>query len=135
LEIEQITASETAEMNRRERAYRSDRQPLKIEGLTVILVDDGIATGSSIRAAISALRQMKPARLVVATPVASLSARDRLRLQADDVICVIAPEGFYGIGQFYEDFSQTGDEEVVDLLHRAEQTRKQQENDRARILR
>ena len=119
VEIEQITASVTKELERRERLYRGDRPPLKVEGSTVILVDDGIATGSSMRAAISALRQMKPARLVVAVPVAPVSTCNRLKREVDELLCVYMPETFFAIGQFYDDFLQVTDEEVTDLLHRA----------------
>jgi len=120
VEIEQITASVKKELERRERVYRGDRPPLKVEGSTVILVDDGIATGSSMRAAISALHQMKPARLVVAVPVAPHSTCNRLRREVDQLLCVYMPETFFAIGQFYDDFSQVTDEEVTDLLLRAE---------------
>ena len=121
-EVERITANVRKEVERREKVYRGSRQPLMVQGQTVILVDDGIATGSSMRAAIGALRQMKPARLVVAVPVAPLSACNRLRQEVDELICVQTPEDFYAIGQFYEDFSQVADEEVTRLLHRAAQS-------------
>lgn len=118
-EIARVTAQETKELERREKVYRGGRPPLKVEGLTAILVDDGIATGASMQAAIAALRQMKPARIVVAVPVAPPSTCDRLRPAVDDVVCVYAPELFYAIGQFYEDFSQVTDEEVIDIIQRA----------------
>ena len=120
-EVERITANVRKEVERREKVYRGGRQPLMVQGQTVILVDDGIATGSSMRAAIGALRQMKPVRLVVAVPVAPLSTCNRLRQEVDELICVQTPEDFYAIGQFYEDFSQVADEEVTRLLHRAAQ--------------
>jgi putative phosphoribosyl transferase len=120
-EVERITANVRKEVERREKVYRGGRQPLMVQGQTVILVDDGIATGSSMRAAIGALRQMKPVRLVVAVPVAPLSTWNRLRQEVDELICVQTPEDFYAIGQFYEDFSQVADEEVTRLLHRAAQ--------------
>jgi putative phosphoribosyl transferase len=120
-EIEQITAREKLELERRESTYRSGRPPLNIAGSTVILIDDGVATGSSVRAAINALRQMKPQRLVVATPVIAAATYHRLRTEVDDIVCVFMPEGFYGIGQFYDDFSQVTDEEVIDLLRRGAQ--------------
>jgi len=120
VEIERITASVKKELERRERVYRGDRPPLKVEGSTVILVDDGIATGSSMLAAVSALHQMKPARLVVAVPVAPVSTCNRLRREVDQLLCVYMPETFFAIGQFYDDFSQVTDEEVTDLLLRAE---------------
>jgi len=120
-EVERITANVRKEVERREKVYRGGRQPLMVQGQTVILVDDGIATGSSMRAAIGALRQMKPVRLVVAVPVAPLSTCNRLRREVDELICVQTPEDFYAIGQFYEGFSQVADEEVTRLLHRAAQ--------------
>jgi putative phosphoribosyl transferase len=120
-EIEQITVRVKKELERRENLYRGDRSPLRIDGLTVILVDDGIATGSSMRAAINALRQMKPARIVVAVPVAPQSTCKQLRSEVDQLVCVYMPEEFYAIGQFYKDFSQVADEEVTTLLHRAAQ--------------
>jgi len=118
-QIDQITAKVKKELDRREIAYRGGRPPLKVEGLTVLLVDDGIATGSSMRAAINALRQMKPARLVVAVPVAPLSTCNRLKREVDDLVCLYAPRDFYAIGQFYENFLQLADEEVTELLRRA----------------
>jgi putative phosphoribosyl transferase len=120
-QIGQITARVQKELERRANLYRGARPPLKVKGLTVLLVDDGIATGSSMRAAIDALRQMKPARLVVAVPVAPLSTCNRLRREVDEFICVHMPDEFYAIGQFYEDFSQMADEEVTELLRRAAQ--------------
>jgi len=118
-EIDQITSKVKKELERRQNLYRGARPELKVEGLTVLLVDDGIATGSSMRAAINALRQMKPARVVVAVPVAPLSTCNRIRGEVDDLVCLYAPIDFYAIGQFYEDFSQTADEEVTELLHQA----------------
>ena len=119
LDIELVTAEEKQELQRRERTYRGGRPALDLQGLIVILVDDGIATGSSIRAAIRAIRQMNPARIVIATPVAPASTCDRLRSEVDELVCVETPEHFYGVGQFYEDFSQVSDEEVKELLGRA----------------
>jgi putative phosphoribosyl transferase len=116
--IEKITAAETQELERRERAYREWRSPLTVEGQTVILVDDGIATGSSMQVAMTALRERKASRLVVAVPVAPASTCRRLRSQVDDLICVQMPKSFYAIGEFYEDFSQVSDQEVTDLLRR-----------------
>jgi putative phosphoribosyl transferase len=123
LDIELVTSAEKQELKRRERAYRGGRNPLDVRGLTVILVDDGIATGSSIRAAIRALRQMNPARIVVATPVAPASTCNRLRSDVDELVCVETPERFYGVGQFYLDFSQVSDDEVNQLLDRAASAR------------
>lgn len=119
LEVEQVTAAEKQELKRRERTYRGGRPPLDVTGLIVIVVDDGIATGSSMRAAIRALRQMNPARIVIATPVAPAASCKRLRSEVDELVCVVTPEPFYGVGQFYEDFSQVSDEEVKELLARA----------------
>jgi putative phosphoribosyl transferase len=119
LEIERVTRAEEQELERRERAYRGGRPPLAVGGLTVILVDDGIATGSSMRAAIRALRQMKPARIVVAVPVAPPSTCNRLQFEVDELVCLEMPEPFYGVGRFYDDFSQVSDEEVTKLLDRA----------------
>ena len=118
LEIERITAKERQELERREVAYRGERPPLAVQGQTVILVDDGIATGSSMQVAITALRQMKPVRLVVAAPVIPVSTCKRLRREVDELICVQMPASFYAIGEFYENFSQVSDEEVTDLLRR-----------------
>jgi len=120
-EIERITTTVRKELERREKVYRGDRKPLSLEGQTVILVDDGIATGSSMRAAIRALRQMKPGRLVAAVPVAPPSTCKRLKPEVDELICVSTPENFYAIGEFYDDFSQVTDEEVTTLLLRAAQ--------------
>jgi putative phosphoribosyl transferase len=117
-DIAEVTARERMELERRERLYRGARAPLEIAGRTAILVDDGIATGSSLRAAISALRHLQPARLVVAAPVAPLSTYVRLRQEVDDLVCVDTPKSFRAIGEFYEDFSQVTDQEVTDLLRR-----------------
>jgi putative phosphoribosyl transferase len=118
LDIERVTAAEKRELERRERLYRNGRPPLDVKGLTVILVDDGIATGSSMRAGIAGLRQMKPARLVAAVPVAPRLACERLRAEADELVCLHQPEDFYAVGQFYDDFSPVSDEEVSELLSR-----------------
>lgn len=120
-EVERVTASVKKELERRERVYRSGRPPLGLEGRTVILVDDGIATGSSISAALTALRQMKPARIVIAVPVAPASTCNRLKAKADEIVCLYIPESFFAIGQFYEDFSQLKDDEVIELLCRSAQ--------------
>jgi len=118
-DIERVTRDETRELERRERAYRRGRLPLNVEGMTVILTDDGIATGSSMRAAIRALRQMKPSALVIATPVAPHSTCERLRPLVDELVCLNMPEPFFGVGQFYHDFSEVTDDEVNELLDRA----------------
>jgi putative phosphoribosyl transferase len=123
LEITAASKEETKELERRERLYRGNRPPLHVEGHTVILVDDGIATGASLRAAIQAIRKLKPATLVVATPVAPRTTFRSLRGEVDDLVCVETPDPFYGVGQFYEDFSQVSDEAVIELLERARQLR------------
>jgi len=117
-EIEEVAARERKELDRREHLYRGGRAPLDIRGRTAILVDDGIATGSSLRAAISALRELRPARLVVAAPVAPLATCGRLRPEVDDLVCVETPRSFRAIGEFYEDFGQVADQEVTGLLQR-----------------
>ena len=117
--IEAITAEEERELERRERVYRGDHFPMQVSGRTVILVDDGIATGSSMRAAVAALRMHRPARIIVAVPVASPSACEELVAEVDELVCVSKPELFYAIGQWYEDFPQVTDEELQDLLQRA----------------
>ena len=117
--IEAATARERDELERRERAYRGDRPPVDVRGRTVILVDDGLATGSTMRAAAAALGAREPARLVVAVPVASADTCDDLRQEVDDVVCTQTPEPFFAVGLWYEDFSQTTDDEVRDLLAKA----------------
>lgn len=117
--IERITARERAEVERRERAYRGERPPPELRGKTVILVDDGIATGSTARAAVAALRRADPARIVVAIPVAPPSTCRELRDEADEVVCVQTPESFWAISLWYRSFPQTTDDEVRDLLTRA----------------
>ena len=115
-QIEQTTQAVKKELERRERLFRGSRPPLNVVGRTVLLVDDGIATGSSMRAAINALRQMKPARIVVAVPVAPVSTCNRLRPEVDELVCLHMPESFFAIGQFYADFSQVPDEDVAGFL-------------------
>jgi putative phosphoribosyl transferase len=99
----------------------------------VILVDDGIATGASVRAAIAALRQMEPAAIVIATPVAPLRTCNLLQPDVDDLVCLEMPEPFYGVGQFYHDFSQVSDEEVSELLARASRHRDEQRAQRIAV--
>jgi predicted phosphoribosyltransferase len=116
--IATVAAVEQQELERRERLYRGERPPVDVCGKTVILVDDGLATGASMRAAVAALRQMGPARVVVAVPVGSAETCHELRREADDVVCAATPEPFRAVGLWYEDFSQTSDEEVRELLDR-----------------
>jgi len=119
--IDEAARHAQRELRAREREYRGDRPPLEVRGRTVILIDDGLATGSSMRAALAALRQQKPARIVVAVPVGSPTTCAELRLEADEVVCYRTPDPFYAVGLWYGDFTQTGSEEVRDLLERAEQ--------------
>ena len=112
-------AAELRELERRERAYRDGRDFPELRGKTVILVDDGLATGSTMRTAVMALRRQDPRRIVVAVPIAAPATCEDFRLEVDDVICARTPEPFYAVGLWYEDFSQTTDEEVRDLLGRA----------------
>src|SRR6267143_1259859 len=116
--IDRVAAEEGEELTRRERAYRGGRPPLDVRGRTVILVDDGLATGATMHAAIQALRQQNPARIVVAVPTASPETCEEMKARADDVICAITPEPFHAVGRWYQDFSQTTDEEVAALLAR-----------------
>lgn len=120
-EIEQITTRARKELSRREQVYRGGRPAPTIGGTTILLVDDGIATGSSILAAIESLRQLNPARIVVAVPVAPASTCSRLKPLVEDLVCVYAPDEFYAIGEFYEDFSQVTDDEVSRILRAADE--------------
>ena len=119
--IDAVTTWERQELARRERLYGGDRPLPDVRGRTVILVDDGLATGATMHAAIAALRQQQPDRVVVAVPTASREVCDEFRAEADDVICAITPEPFQAVGLWYEDFSQTSDDEVRELLARAAQ--------------
>jgi len=114
-----VAASEQQELIRRERAFRGDRPPARVEGRTVILVDDGLATGSTMRAAVAALRHRRPARIVVAVPTAAPETCKEFVAEVDEVVCAMTPTPFYGVGQWYEEFTQTADEEVRELLERA----------------
>jgi putative phosphoribosyl transferase len=117
--IDTVTRQELQELERRERAYRGDRPPPEVRGRTVILIDDGLATGASMRAAVAALRAQNPARIVVAVPTAAPETCEALRPEVDEIVCATTPEPFYGVGRWYEDFSQTTDEEVRALLEEA----------------
>lgn len=120
-EIESVARAEQIELVRRERAYRDSRPPVELTGKTVILVDDGLATGATMRAAVQAVRSKHPAQIIVAVPVGSVQTCRELD-QLSDVMCVCAttPEPFYGVGMWYRDFSQTTDTDVRELLARAE---------------
>ncbi|MBG0742710.1 MAG: phosphoribosyltransferase [Cylindrospermopsis raciborskii KL1] len=114
--IETVVSQELEELKRREQTYRGSAPPIKVENKTVILVDDGIATGATIRAAIAVLKQQKPSKIVVAIPVASASTYRELESEVDEVVCLQTPEFFSAIGFWYEDFSQTSDQEVCEIL-------------------
>jgi putative phosphoribosyl transferase len=114
--LESIVARETAELRRRVAAYRGDRAALPLEGRTVIVVDDGVATGVTDTAALRAIRRLRPRRLVLAVPVCPPDSLARLRGEADDIVCLVAPPRLHGVGQWYRDFSQVTDHEVVAAL-------------------
>jgi predicted phosphoribosyltransferase len=117
--VEEVAAREQRELERREAAYRGSRPPPEVAGRTAILVDDGLATGSTMRAAAEALRRLGPARIVVGVPVAAPETCRELARLVDDVVCAVTPRPFYAVGQWYQDFSETSDEEVRSLLARA----------------
>jgi predicted phosphoribosyltransferase len=121
--IEAVAEKEQRELERREQLYRGDRPALDAEGRIAILVDDGLATGSTMRAAAAALRLQNPARIIVAVPVAAEETCNDLRNEVDEVVCAITPDSFLAVGLWYEDFSQTSDEEVRALLERTTQPR------------
>jgi len=118
-DLEAVTEAERKELDRRERAYRGGRPPLALAGRTVILVDDGLATGATMKAAIEAIRGLKPARIVVAVPVAPPDTCADLEDRVDALVCPLRPPGFSAIGQWYRDFDQTTDGEVRSLLEHA----------------
>jgi putative phosphoribosyl transferase len=118
-QVQAVVEAEQRELERREGRYRGDRPFPDVAGRTVILIDDGLATGSTMRAAVAALRQERPARVIVAVPTAPPETCDELRTIVDEMVCLITPEPFYAVGLWYEDFAQTTDEEVRELLDRA----------------
>ncbi len=118
-----VAADEQQELYRREHAYRGDRPTPDVRGRIVLLVDDGLATGSTMRAAVAALRRQGPARIVVAVPVGSPDTCDEFQHVADEAVCARMPEPFHAVGLWYDDFTQTTDEEVHDLLRRAADNR------------
>ena len=117
--IDTVAAREEKELARRERLYRGARPAPDVHGRTVILVDDGLATGSTMRAAVAALRKQRLARIVVAVPVAAPETCEEFTTEVDEVVCAATPRMFNGVGRWYEDFSQTTDEEVHELLAQA----------------
>ena len=120
-QIDAVTAAEVQELGRREHAYRGDRPPLDVAGRTVIIVDDGLATGASMHAAVQALKRMNPAHLVVAVPAAAPETCAGFRGEVDDVVCAAMPQPFYAVGLWYRDFSQTTDDEVRRFLAQSRQ--------------
>ncbi len=119
--IDSITAREQRELTRREHAYRDARPEPAIKGKTILLIDDGLATGATMRAAIAALRQHHPGRIVVAVPTAAPSTCTNIRAEVDEIICIMTPDPFEAVGMWYKDFAQTTDDQVRDLLRRAVQ--------------
>jgi predicted phosphoribosyltransferase len=117
--INEAIEQESRELTRREWAFRRDRPAVDAKGRIVILVDDGLATGATMRSAVAALRRMDPAKVVVAVPVGARETCAELRNEADEVVCLSMPEPFGGVGMWYEDFTQTSDDEVSELLRRA----------------
>jgi predicted phosphoribosyltransferase len=117
-QLDAVTRTEEAELRRQERLYRGDRPPPPVSGRTVILVDDGLATGATMQAAVAALRSAGPQEVVVAVPVAPPETCAELEAEADRVVCAVTPEPFYAVGAWYRDFSQTSDDEVRELLRR-----------------
>ena len=114
--IKKETANIQHKLKERYRKFRGQKEPLKIEGKVVVVVDDGVATGRTILATLKMLRSKHPKKLVVAVPVASEQAAERIRKEVDEFICLYTPTPFYGVGRFYKDFTQTTDEEVIELL-------------------
>jgi putative phosphoribosyl transferase len=117
--IDRVAQIEQQELQRRERLYRGDRPFPRLEDQVVILVDDGLATGATMRAAVQAVRQQRPGRIVVAVPTGAAETCEDFRHEVDEVVCVIAPEAFQAVGAWYEEFPQISDEEVRDLLARS----------------
>jgi putative phosphoribosyl transferase len=117
--IEAVAARELQEIKRQEHLYRNDHSAPEVRGRTVILVDDGLATGSTMRAAVATLRQQQPARVIVAVPIAAPETCEALSTEVDEIVCARTPAPFYAVGQWYRDFSQTTDEEVRELLAQA----------------
>ncbi len=117
--VETVVRREEKELERREREYREGRPPVDVRGRTVVLVDDGLATGSSMRVAALALRKEMPRQIIVAVPVAAASTCAEFETEVDQIICAVTPDPFWAVGQWYTDFSETSDQEVRDLLRRA----------------
>ena len=118
-QLDEIVASESLELIRRHALYCGNRQLVSLEGRTVIVVDDGVVTGGTMRAALTALRSSKPAWIVVAVPVAPPEAQDLIGTAADEFVCLASPPDFQSVGQYYRDFGRTSDEEIRGLVARA----------------
>jgi putative phosphoribosyl transferase len=118
--LEEETRRQLREIERRRQHYLAGRRPIDVAGRGAIMVDDGIATGGTVRAALKGLARARPARLILAVPVAPPDTVERLRAEADEVVCLIMPEPFYAVGKHYDDFTQTSDREVIDLLEEAQ---------------
>ena len=114
--LKEVTEKIHSQLKERYKKFMGDRKPLDIRGKTIIIVDDGIATGRTILATLKMLRSKKPLKIVVATPVSSEEAAERIKKEVDDFVCLYTPSPFYGVGNFYHDFSQTTDEQVISLL-------------------
>jgi putative phosphoribosyl transferase len=125
--VEQVAVRERLELERRDRLFRGDRPPALVRDRTILLIDDGLATGATMEAAITALRQQAPAHIVVAVPVGARDTCDRLRQMADRVVCLATPEPFEAVGLWYEEFGQTSDEEVTRALATGNRVTKQTE--------
>jgi len=123
--VDSVAASELLELERRERAYRGNRPPVNVQGKMAILVDDGLATGSTMRAAAAALRRQSPRRLMVGVPVAAPETCEAFQDEVDEIVCTITPDPFYAVGLWYADFTQTTDDGVRELLDRANREFKQ----------
>jgi putative phosphoribosyl transferase len=121
--IHEVVTREQREVKRRERLYRGNRPAYEMHGRTVILVDDGIATGATMRAAVVAVKQRQPARIIIAVPVAASATYEEFVMEVDEVVCILKPEDFFAVGVWYERFAQTTDQEVADLLAQAAQER------------
>lgn len=128
--IEAVTSAEQQTLERREREYRGDRPRPAIEGRTVILVDDGLATGATMRAAIAAVRRRQPHRIIVAVPVAPPETCSELAAEVDEMVCLLTPAAFFGVSAWYDDFSQTTDYEVRELLESAAKRARQETSER-----
>lgn len=122
--IDAVASDEERELDRRQLLYRGNRPPPDVRARTIILIDDGLATGSTMRAAATALRKQQPARVVVAVPVSAPETCDEFRMEVDEIICAAMPQPFLGVGLWYEDFSQTTDHEVRDLLEKSARTQR-----------